>query len=178
MEEGEINPHVINSIQVAVLGLHGLLQNFVSSALGSPPGQMVLPPPDPNTGQTTLASVIARAQGRNLPPGPPFPSSSDIVPPPHQAEEHTMEMHGESPQFQAPPTGENPENQPLPSLSMYGLSDEQAHLLEIAIANAASAAQAQAEAEAALEEEDDEEDDEEEEEDEEEVTEETQNAPK
>jgi hypothetical protein len=39
-----------------------------------------------------------------------------------------------------------------PPLSLYGLSDEQARLLEQAIANAASAAQAQAEAEAALEE--------------------------
>ena len=45
----------------------------------------------------------------------------------------------------------------MPSLSLYGLSDEQAKMLEIAIANAASAAQAQAEAEAALEEEEEEE---------------------
>jgi Tfp pilus assembly protein PilX len=43
----------------------------------------------------------------------------------------------------------------MPSLSMYGLSDQQTKLLELAIANAASAAQAQAEAEAALEEEED-----------------------
>jgi hypothetical protein len=43
----------------------------------------------------------------------------------------------------------------VPSLSLYGLSDDQALMLEQAIANAASAAQAQAEAEAALEEEDD-----------------------
>jgi hypothetical protein len=41
-----------------------------------------------------------------------------------------------------------------PSLTLYGLSNDQAKMLEQAIANAASAAQAQAEAEAALEEED------------------------
>ncbi|KAI0294083.1 hypothetical protein B0F90DRAFT_1341763 [Multifurca ochricompacta] len=48
------------------------------------------------------------------------------------------------------------------SSSLYGLSPEQIHMLEQAIASAASAAQLQAEAEAALEEEEEEDEEEEE----------------
>ena len=157
LEEGEINPTVIAGIQTAILGLHGRLQGLVGGVLGVPNNHLVSMPTDPSTGQSTLASVIARAQSSKL------PSSHSVVGARTQGGTTTtttptvnLPATGEN-SSQAQTLGENLENHdPLPSLSMYGLSEEQTHLLEIAIANAASAAQAQAEAEAALEEEEEE----------------------
>jgi Zn-finger protein len=145
VDDGAINPAVIVSIQTSILTLHGLLQTLVGNALGNPVSQDI--PAGSSAGQATLASVIARAQSQSKALFPPHESpdqASMII----DAQDEPAEGH--SSEFQG---GENPEgHQRLPSLSMYGLSDEQTRLLEIAIANAASAAQAQAEAEAALEE--------------------------
>ena len=156
LEEGEINPAVIAGIQATIMSLHGRLQSLVGGVLGVPMNHPVSMPSDPSTGQATLASVIARAQSSNL------PSSIPVVgaPTPGDETNNTPTVNlpavGEN-SLPAQTLGENLENNiTLPSLSMYGLSDEQTHLLEIAIANAASAAQAQAEAEAALEEEEEE----------------------
>lgn len=154
IDEGEINPAVIAGMQASVMSLHGLLQALVGNALGNPVHQQPSAPMDPSVGQSTLASVIARAQSQNLPSvflPPTFPQQ----PPFNQtfSDSANKEQAGAE-VAQVLPTGESAESQiPIPSLSMYGLSDEQTQLLEIAIANAASAAQAQAEAEAALEEE-------------------------
>ncbi|TFK44303.1 hypothetical protein BDQ12DRAFT_661084 [Crucibulum laeve] len=155
MEEGEIQPGIIAAIQVAVLNLHGLLQAHVGNALGAPMGH---PPPmvtDPTNGQATLASVIARAQLQNLPPMGGLlqdavaeeTSDMDVV-------AHTTSPDGGvvSGDTAGSPSEDQSGTASLPSLSMYGLSDEQTKMLELAIASAASAAQAQAEAEAALEE--------------------------
>ncbi|KDR75111.1 hypothetical protein GALMADRAFT_69912 [Galerina marginata CBS 339.88] len=140
IDDGEINPAVISGIQSSVLGLHALLQALVGNALGNTMGRPASVPVDSSGGQATLASVIA------LPTSEAQPDGTDTSLP--SAEENS---------FQGQTLGERVENHPpVPSLSMYGLSDEQAHLLEIAIASAASAAQAQAEAEAALEEEEEE----------------------
>ena len=162
VDEGEINPAVIAGIQSSVLTLHGLLQALVGNALGNPVGH---PPPiaiDPSAGQVTLASVIARAQSQSLPLSMPVPptSTGQTTTDQSSADLQAMDVPTDVDNSLQPRNlGENPENhQPLPSLSMYGLSDEQAQLLELAIASAASAAQAQAEAEAALEEEDEDED--------------------
>jgi hypothetical protein len=145
VDDGAINPAVIVSIQTSILTLHGLLQTLVGNALGNHVSQDI--PAGSSAGQATLASVIARAQSQSKALFPPHESpdqASMII----DAQDEPAEGH--SSEFQG---GENPEgHQRLPSLSMYGLSDEQTRLLEIAIANAASAAQAQAEAEAALEE--------------------------
>ena len=157
VDEGEINPAVIAGMQASVMSLHGLLQALVGNALGNPLGQPMSAPVEPSGGQATLASIIARAQSQNNPSTGFISSPSSGQPP---AEQMPTDAAGpaypaaEETPSQAQTVGENLENhQPVASLSMYGLSDEQAHLLEIAIANAASAAQAQAEAEAALEEE-------------------------
>ncbi|KAF9567923.1 hypothetical protein CPC08DRAFT_655303 [Agrocybe pediades] len=158
VDEGEINPAAIAGIQGSVLGLHPLLQSLVGNALGTP----IHPPTaplDPSAGQATLASVIARAQSQAVPPSTFTTSASSVPLAPAQIPEEINEdfpmADGNAPPAQ--PGGEDVQTQqPLPSLSMYGLSDEQAQLLEIAIATAASAAQAQAEAEAALEEEEEE----------------------
>jgi len=147
VDDGAINPAVVMSIQTSILSLHGLLQTLVGNALGTPVGQSI--PVGTLVGQATLASVIARAQsqGSAIPSFPPqgVPGEPLMVidAPDGLVETHSTESQGEHRQG----------HQPLPSLSMYGLSDEQTRLLELAIANAASAAQAQAEAEAALEEE-------------------------
>lgn len=154
MEEGEIHPAVIAQIQGSVMSLHGLLQAYVGHALGT--GHPGPPLADAAAGQATLASVIARAQSQNL-PAANLPANSageavsrtDHVPAILQS---TDEIAGSSTDEVAK-NGDN--DTVVPSLSMYGLSDEQTKLLELAIANAASAAQAQAEAEAALEEEED-----------------------
>ena len=151
VEEGEIQPSVIASIQSAVISLHGLLQAHVGNALGSPLGQAITPPLDPTGSQATLASVIARAQLQNLPPE--INTTQSTV--------HHLDSANQFTGTQATsPIAETSANidghttpTPIPSLSMYGLSDEQTQMLEEAIANAAAAAQAQAEAEAALEEE-------------------------
>lgn len=157
VDEGEINPAVIAGMQASVMSLHSLLQALVGNALGNPLGQPMSAPVEPSGGQATLASIIARAQSQNNPSTGFIPSALGGQPPAHQihadAAGPAIPAAEETPS-QAQTVGENLENhQPVASLSMYGLSDEQAHLLEIAIANAASAAQAQAEAEAALEEE-------------------------
>lgn len=160
MEDGEVQPVIIAGIQSAIMSLHGLLQAHVGNALGAPVGQPIHHT-DPTNGQATLASVIARAQSQSIPPK----ASSTPVPLPHQPA--ASSVSGAPPD--ALPMSDkasandnianldpgNDEIAPMPSLSMYGLSDEQTRLLEEAIANAAAAAQAQAEAEAALEEEDD-----------------------
>lgn len=151
VEEGEIQPSVISGIQSAVISLHRLLQAHIGNALGSPIGEAIVPM-DPTGSQATLASVIARAQLQNLPPE---------VNPTLSAEDHldssTTQSAGVRATSPVPETSMNNNDHmstvSIPSLSMYGLSDEQTKMLEEAIANAAAAAQAQAEAEAALEEE-------------------------
>ena len=157
IDEGEINPAVIAGMQASVLSLHSLLQALVGNTLGNPLGQPMSAPVESSGGQATLASIIARAQSQNNPSTGFTPSPFGGQPPAHQMHTNAAEPAppaAEETPSQAQTVGENLENhQPVASLSMYGLSDEQAHLLEIAIANAASAAQAQAEAEAALEEE-------------------------
>ncbi|KAH7920623.1 hypothetical protein BV22DRAFT_1039626 [Leucogyrophana mollusca] len=162
-EEGEVQSEIIGSVQAAVLGLHSTLQAHVSSALGTTSGQTGHPLHlDPAGGQATLASVIARAQlnmptqvvrqqeGESgaLPSGVLDPS---LVPPADDMPTNdgaTVESAESYPQRNQPTATSS-----APMLSLYGLSEEQARLLEQAIANAASAAQAQAEAEAAMEEE-------------------------
>ena len=157
VEEGELQPSVISGIQSTILGLHGLLQTHVGNALGTPAGQVI--PLDPTAGQATLASVIARAQLQTMPaqmePTPEYPSPTDLSlaanAPGNRnlSGSQSLELHTsiDNPVHAEPKTA--------PSLSMYGLSDEQMKMLEEAIANAAAAAQAQAEAEAAFEEEED-----------------------
>ncbi|OAX36525.1 hypothetical protein K503DRAFT_647253, partial [Rhizopogon vinicolor AM-OR11-026] len=137
-EEGEMDGNVIMHAEGAVLSLHKTLQAHVSSALGMTADHDV-PPVDVDMtgGQATLASVIARAQLQNMPE--PFMPVDDGS---HISNNDYLSLPAESATVSPPP------------LSLYGLSEEQARLLEQAIANAASAAQAQAEAEAALEEED------------------------
>ncbi|KAF9257955.1 hypothetical protein L218DRAFT_768355 [Marasmius fiardii PR-910] len=140
-EEGEIPPHVIQNIQATVLQLHYVLQAYVTSASGNP----VTPAPMPNNptvGQATLASVIARAQSQKQAP----PNEVQTPAP-------TTSMLDSASTTDTAVTAEY-DAAVLPSLSMYGLSEEQTKMLEEAITNAALAAQAQAEAEAALEEED------------------------
>ncbi|KZP34443.1 hypothetical protein FIBSPDRAFT_8407 [Athelia psychrophila] len=141
-EEGEVQTDIIARMQSAVMSLHGLLSTQVAATLGAPPGSEAIPSADPSVGQATLASVIARAQQQSRPVetdaevpsvGPDFPMDIGNEP-----------LHE---QLQLPET-----TGPAPSLASYGLSSDQALLLEQAIANAAAAAQAQAEAEAALEE--------------------------
>ncbi|KAF8629836.1 hypothetical protein AX15_003202 [Amanita polypyramis BW_CC] len=160
VEEGEIQPFLITSIQATVLGLHNLLQTHVGNALGTPVGQPTAPL-DATGSQATLASVIARAQLQNLPQSLPSganklgASSGDAV------SELLLHQSGTVPSTSGEEdrrTSGGSIGQALPTLSMYGLSDEQTRLLEEAIANAALAAQAQAEAEAALEEQDEDED--------------------
>ncbi|KAJ8588519.1 hypothetical protein M405DRAFT_740138 [Rhizopogon salebrosus TDB-379] len=151
-EEGEMDRDVIRHAQGAVLSLHKTLQAHVSSALGTTADHE--PPPmdvDPTAGQATLASVIARAQLQNMPSsqisqqdGSAVSTGNDTGPF-YPVEDGGYMSNNDYP---APST----ESTSTPPLSLYGLSEEQARLLEQAIANAASAAQAQAEAEAALEE--------------------------
>ncbi|XP_006460722.1 hypothetical protein AGABI2DRAFT_192334 [Agaricus bisporus var. bisporus H97] len=156
-EEGELPSEVIVNTQAVVLGLQGLLQSYVGHALGTPQVQQMPLTADPSNSQATLASVIARAQLQSLPAKQipdiagnvavaPMPSS--IIPTASTENTDSQDVTMSS------PNPADPSATPIiPSLSMYGLSDEQAKMLELAIANAASAAQAQAEAEAALEEE-------------------------
>lgn len=156
LEEGELPPaNVVNTL-AAVLRLQAPLQAYVGSALGTPQGQP-LSANDPTSGQATLASVIARAQLHSSPAkldtgvsAPLTPVSSSVM--------ATALTEGSSCQdvnmLLSNPVDQN-DLPIMPSLSMFGLSDEQAKMLELAIASAASAAQAQAEAEAALEEEED-----------------------
>jgi hypothetical protein len=153
LEEGEVEGEMIARTQSAVMSLHGLLQTHVANILGIPSGATSLDV-DPVAGQATLASVIARAQLQNLPlrfppqdprPLPPVASTDETRRTPH----HHQHMSGPN----WPNQDSSVSSTATPSLSRYGLSEEQTKMLEQAIANAASAAQAQAEAEAALEEE-------------------------
>jgi len=161
MEEGEVQSIVISGIQSAVMSLHGLLQGHVANALGTPSGQAISPPLDPTGGQATLASVIARAQLQNQKLAHEAQSlMSSIIsrsPAPSATSDATSNLLSQQPHSPnddiANQGSENHAAAATPSLSVYGLSDEQTKMLEQAIANAASAAQAQAEAEAALEEE-------------------------
>ncbi|KAG2039668.1 hypothetical protein BDR03DRAFT_950811 [Suillus americanus] len=155
-EEGEMDGNVIGHAQEAVLSLHKTLQAHVSSALGTtadhniPPMQV-----DPAGGQATLASVIARAQLQNMPSSQTQQDNSAVnaanpsmtEPQPPHLDDGCYAPNNDYPAPTADSTTVS-----TPPLSLYGLSEEQARLLEQAIANAASAAQAQAEAEAALEE--------------------------
>lgn len=168
MEEGEIHSGVIRQMQAAVLSLHATLQRHVSSALGTdhaaPPLHL-----DPTGGQATLASVIARAQMQNLVSRAQIQGTGATGDIGEVVNPEGTSYPGDTPPLSLDPAwfvdnGARPEGTvPAPQLSLYGLSEEQAKLLEQAIANAASAAQAQAEAEAALEEEDEDVDDDDEE---------------
>ena len=161
--DGVIDPAVVLSIQSSILSLHHLLQTLVGNSLGNSQGHASPLRVDSLAGQATLASVIARAQLQSLPilsasPSRSLPDQSSMnmsIADASAVEGITLEPISET----------SGVHRALPTLSMYGLSDEQTRLLEIAVANAASAAQAQAEAEAALEEEqegdDDDNDDEE-----------------
>lgn len=155
-EEGEMDVGVIGHAQEAVLSLHKTLQSHVSSALGTAvdhdiPSMQV----DPAGSQATLASVIARAQLQNMPASQTQQDNSAV-----SAANHSMAESQLFPVDDGCGASNNDYLVPIadsatvaaPPLSLYGLSEEQARLLEQAIANAASAAQAQAEAEAALEE--------------------------
>ncbi|KAG6837838.1 hypothetical protein H0H93_016206 [Arthromyces matolae] len=149
MEDGELAPGIIFGAQQTVLSLHGLLQAYVGGALGTPTMPPTSAPADPSAGQATLASVIARAQLlQNM-----SPSQGTTLTP-----DTSSGITGPSINNEVASLGASEATTAPPSLTMYGLSDEQTKLLEEAITNAASAAQAQAEAEAALEEEDDDDD--------------------
>ncbi|TFY61133.1 hypothetical protein EVG20_g7167 [Dentipellis fragilis] len=177
LEEGEVRQEVLQTAQLAVLALHPLLQACVSHSSGValpgiPMGAPLPPrlpiPADAIGGQATLASIIARAQMQNMAAGAagqrrptdasePGPSSFGVEW--EQAIAPSQENSSTSQDV------EEMQASDMPSLSMYGLSDEQAKMLEQAIANAAAAAQLQAEAEAALEEDEEEEYDDEDDED-------------
>ena len=149
-EEGEVDPAMIHQAQHMVLGIHGLLQAEVSKGLGAPTAPAPMPPPQ--DGQSTLASIIARAQQSAAPP-----EAIAIPDPPPTAEragELSTAVDTSAPAADpvVPAVEANSTSTP-PPLSLSWLSEEQTKLLEQAIAQAAAAAQAQAEAEAALEEE-------------------------
>lgn len=150
LEEGELRAEVVAQAQAAVTHLHALLQGHVASALGTS-GVPAVPPSlaGADTGQATLASVIARATAvanvtaynASVAPPPPDPVMASLL--------------SSSPVQAAP-------DKAVTSLSSYGLNEDQMMLLEQAIAGATAAAQAQAEAEAMLEEEEEHFDDDEE----------------
>lgn len=154
LEEGEVRTDVITRVQSAVMSLHGLLSAHVGAALGTPPGSELLSSADPSVGQATLASVIARAQLQN----PPVRANEAVLQVPPKTVQLQASTGGTISQknYTSPRQQEQSQPAPTPSLSSYGLSNDQALMLEQAIANAAAAAQAQAEAEAALEENEDE----------------------
>ena len=159
LEEGEIRQDIIAHIQEVVMSLHGLLSTHVGATLGTPSSTVSMTE-DPAVGQATLASVIARTQSQSLPAlvqDSATCGESDPIPDDDTRENETSPTFGEAPVFQSAVSpsqeADRSAGSGVPSLSMYGLSNDQALLLEKAIANAASAAQAQAEAEAALEEE-------------------------
>ncbi|CDO75450.1 hypothetical protein BN946_scf184823.g4 [Trametes cinnabarina] len=161
-EEGEIDPAIVFEGQNIVLSIHGLLQAEVAKGLGPPAAPAPMPPP--HVSQSTLASLIARAQQTVVPQDTPVPP---LIEPENTTQRADEPMAVDEPPPPAPPeapaasepttTSSTP-----PPLSLSWLSEEQTRLLEQAIAQAASAAQAQAEAEAALEEEDEEFDEDEE----------------
>ena len=145
LEEGELPRLVLAAAHEAVARLHPVLQACVSRALG---GTAPVPVPladtavDATGGQATLASALARAQAQ-LSPGGGAAVVHMIGPSPAVAA-----VGAEEPSAHAHASAAAP-----PASTLYGLSSEQAQMLEQAIASAASAAQLQAEAEAALEEE-------------------------
>ena len=144
LEEGELPRPVLAAAHEAVARLHPVLQACVSRALGGAgPAPGVDASIDATGGQATLASALARAQAQ-LSPGS---GGSDVGPSPVDVAVagDVRSVHSAAAAVAA--TGS----------SLYGLSPEQAQMLERAIASAASAAQLQAEAEAALEEEEEEE---------------------
>ncbi|KAI0351615.1 hypothetical protein OH77DRAFT_915994 [Trametes cingulata] len=154
-EEGEIDPRIIFEAQNIVLSIHGLLQAEVAKGLGPPTAPAPMPPP--HVSQSTLASIIARAQQTVIPqelsvPPPAAPREAPDEPP--ADEPMVVDMPAASVN-ETQPAPESTEPSSTPPLSLSWLSEEQTKLLEQAIAQAASAAQAQAEAEAALEEEED-----------------------
>jgi len=159
-EEGEMDSDVIKFAQGAVLSLHKTLQAHVSGALGTTtehdvPTMQV----DPTGGQATLASVIARAQLQKMPPSQaPQQDNSAMGAANHSTTEPFIPVDDGNYISASDSLAPSVESATVtaPPLSLYGLSEEQARLLEQAIANAASAAQAQAEAEAALEEQEEE----------------------
>ncbi|KAG2148692.1 uncharacterized protein EDB93DRAFT_1328257 [Suillus bovinus] len=155
-EEGEMDGNVIGHAQEAVLSLHKTLQAHVSSALGTTADHNISPMQvDPAAGQATLASVIARAQLQNMPSSHTQQDNSAVsAANPSTAELQPFPVDDGccAPNNDYPAPTADSAIVSAPPLSLYGLSEEQARLLEQAIANAASAAQAQAEAEAALEE--------------------------
>ena len=154
-EEGEVDPAVVHQAQNMVLQVHGLLQALVTKGLGGPPPPPTGPVPmaAPQLSQSTLASIIARAQQHSS----ASPETPSAAPPPATEEQQPPSADEpmtfpEEPMSIEPPLETDSASAP-PPLSLSWLSEEQTRLLEQAIAQAASAAQAQAEAEAALEEE-------------------------
>lgn len=147
--DGEIPPSVLGEAQGHVTSLHSLLQAHVAKALASAGGipAPVMPSTGAKTersmvpfsnGQTTLASVIARATADSVPRMPIDPTNTQPTP-------LTL--------LSAEPSAVQTETLTSQSaLSSYVLNEDQTKLLEQAIAHATAAAQAQAEAEAALEE--------------------------
>ncbi len=160
-EEGEVDPAIIHQAQHMVLQIHGLLQAEVSKGLGAPAAPAPMPPQ--HVGQSTLASIIARAQQSAVPPPPEVTAAPEPPPTATDASEAPMAIDTPAPRTEPPaPAAETESTATPPPLSLSWLSEEQTKLLEQAIAQAAAAAQAQAEAEAALEEESEEGDDDEE----------------
>ncbi|KAH9159744.1 hypothetical protein EDB89DRAFT_1070571 [Lactarius sanguifluus] len=137
LEDGELPAPVLAAAHATVARLHPILHACVVRALGGVAcADNVV---DAASSQATLASVLARAQ---LPPA--------AVPGESLASSTAAAASGALPALAPAAAGS----------SLYGLSPEQAQMLEQAIASAASAAQLQAEAEAALEEEEESSDDE------------------
>jgi hypothetical protein len=157
-EEGEINPSVLESLRKTVCDLHGLLQTVVAKALsggvagagGRPP--LVTAPAGAagaratvgvvNHGQTSalLTGVIATAQSTvQGTAAVPFVSPLGTL----------SSANASSAGGPASTSNNNETATAISSLSSYGLSEEQAKMLEAAISNAALAARAQAEAEQA-----------------------------
>jgi len=147
LEEGELPRPVLVAAHESVMRLHPVLQACVSRALG---GGAAAPPPladasvDPAGGQATLASALARAQAQLSGGGGAATLYLTGPSPATSAAGEVSSAHAAAAAASATGT------------SLYGLSPEQAQMLEQAIASAASAAQLQAEAEAELEEEEDE----------------------
>lgn len=138
LEDGELPATVLAAAHATVARLHPILQACVARALGGATcADNVV---DAARSQATLASVLARAQTQL----PPVSFPDQTLP------SLTAEVASGAPSALAPDTAGS---------SLYGLSAEQAQMLEQAIASAASAAQLQAEAEAALEEEEESSDD-------------------
>ena len=138
LEEGELPAAVLAAAHATVGRLHPVLQACVARALGGAAcADNVV---DAASSQATLASVLARAQTQLSPIAIPGQSLSSSI----------ADVASEAPPALATVVAGS---------SLYGLSPEQAQMLEQAIASAASAAQLQAEAEAALEEEEESSDD-------------------